>query len=86
MDLVFLFTAKKVKRLQWFTNRPDGDNLRKAIQDACNDLLPDDSRVVAGETLKLYHPTTQGVFIHVAQVGTVEAELEYLGLSLKEVT
>jgi len=83
VDLVFCFTTKKTKTISWFLGRPDSDNLRKAVQDAMQDLLPDDSRVVLGETAKIYHPTLEGVFVFIdAKPDSPLVELERMGFSM----
>lgn len=51
-------------KYQYFTNRPDGDNLNKLYNDILKTLVfDDDCWIVNGNTRKLYDPLPRSVFI-----------------------
>jgi len=47
--------CKYPEGLIWHTKTPDSDNIRKIVLDALKAFWRDDSQVVCGETLKVYH-------------------------------
>lgn len=57
----------------WHTGKPDGDNVRKAVLDSLKAFWRDDSQVVSGETLTVYHELDKRPRV-VVRIRTVEKD------------
>lgn len=71
MEVVWAFKGKKV---EWFTKRPDGDNLQKLLQDVMKDcgFFTDDSIIMPFVTkIALPKEFAHGIVIRLTELGEV---------------